>query len=399
MGKYNGHQRVVIAGSTGGLATVDSSGALLISGNITTTPSTAAIEGATQYDEDVSASTWVGTLAFFVDSSNKAKAIRATTPLPVDPSDKALRDLGKVDVAAFDQYTPVDTDSAGGTENSLPVAIRFTASGGGAVCPGDGTLGMKVQSTAISLAPSTHAVGKLAAQDSTGVNIGKVKVYGNSTAIIQGTCTVVSTQVSLAPSTHAIGKLAANAGITIGTVDSTTISLAPSTHAIGKLAANVGVEIGNVTIAGNCTVVSTSISLASSTHAIGKLASNTGVTIGTVDVATFTHGLSMKSAAGACSSAADNTLATPAAGKAIVVTGYSLTTDAALTGLTASFLSGRGGTELWRVRLQHPSSGMAGANLAVAAPGELFRTAANAALSLSLSTAGSLHYGVAYWEA
>ena len=371
MGKYNGHQRVVIAGSTGGLATVDSSGALLISGNITTTPSTAAIEGATQYDEDVSASTWVGTLAFFVDSSNKTKAIRATTPLPVDPSDKALRDLGKVDVAAFDQYTPVDTDSAGGTENSLPVAIRFTASGGGAVCPGDGTLGMKVQSTAISLASSTHAVGKLAAQDSTGVNIGKVKVYGNSTAIIQGTCTVVSTQVSLAP----------------------------STHAIGKLAANVGVEIGNVTIAGNCTVVSTSISLAPSTHAIGKLASNTGVTIGTVDVATFTHGLTMKSIAGACSSAADNTLATPAAGKAIVVAGYSLTTDAALTGLTASFLSGRGGTELWRVRLQHPSSGMAGANLAVAAPGELFRTAANAALSLSLSTAGSLHYGVAYWEA
>lgn len=343
--KRNGNQGVQIQGADGSLADVTSSGALLITGNITTTPSTAAIEGATQYDEDATASTWVGTLALFIDSSNKAKAVRATTPLPTDPSDKALRDLGKVDVASLDQYTPVDTDAGGGTENTLPVAIRFTASGGGAVCPGDATLGMRVQSTTISLSASTHA----------------------------------------------IGKLAANVGVTIGVVDSTTISLAPSTHAIGKLAANAGVVIGSVD--------STTISLAPSTHAIGKLASNTGVGIGTVDVASFTHGLTMKTVSGVCSSAADNTLATPAAGKAIVVTGYSLTTDAALTGLTASFLSGRGGAEVWRVRLQHPSSGMAGANLAVAAPGELFRAAADAVLSLSLSTSGALHYGVAYWEA
>ena len=41
-----------------------------------------------------------------------------------NPSDRALRDNGKVDVAVLDQYTPVDTDPSAGTENSLPVAVR-----------------------------------------------------------------------------------------------------------------------------------------------------------------------------------------------------------------------------------------------------------------------------------
>ena len=322
--KTQGNQIVLLQGGAGQMAEVTSSGALLITGNITTTPSTVASVAATEYDEQATASTWVGALTFFIDSSNRTRAIRPTTPLPTDPSDKALRDLGKVDVANLDQYAPVDMATDGSTHSALPVTLLFPAAGAGVSAPGDAN-GLFVQSTRVSLAPSTHV--------------------------------------------------------------------------IGKLAANAGVEIGNVTIAGNCTVVSTSISLAPSTHAIGKLASNTGVTIGTVDVATFTHGLAMKSAAGVCSSAADNTLIAPGAGKTVVVTGYSLTTDQALTGLTASFLSGRGGSELWRVRLQHPSSGMAGANLAVAAPGELFRCQSTAALSLSLSTGAAVHYGVAYWEA
>ena len=36
-----------------------------------------------------------------------ATLVSTTNPLPDDPQDRALRDLGKVDVAALDQYTPV----------------------------------------------------------------------------------------------------------------------------------------------------------------------------------------------------------------------------------------------------------------------------------------------------
>lgn len=50
----------------------------------------------------------------------------------VDVSDRAARDLGKVDVAALDQYTPADVDSGAGTENAVPVSWRKTASGGSA---------------------------------------------------------------------------------------------------------------------------------------------------------------------------------------------------------------------------------------------------------------------------
>lgn len=49
----------------------------------------------------------------------------------VDVSDRAARDLGKVDVALLDQYTPIDTDSGGGTANALPVNLRITKAGGG----------------------------------------------------------------------------------------------------------------------------------------------------------------------------------------------------------------------------------------------------------------------------
>lgn len=50
----------------------------------------------------------------------------------VDVSDRAARDLGKVDIASLDQYTPTDVDSGVGTENAVPVSWRKTASGGSA---------------------------------------------------------------------------------------------------------------------------------------------------------------------------------------------------------------------------------------------------------------------------
>lgn len=51
--------------------------------------------------------------------------------LLMDLVDDPTRDLGKVDIASLDQYTPIDTDSGGGTVNALPVIIMTPASGGG----------------------------------------------------------------------------------------------------------------------------------------------------------------------------------------------------------------------------------------------------------------------------
>lgn len=52
------------------------------------------------------------------DSELRASAVA------VDPSDRALRDGGKVDVASLDQYTPLDVDPTAGTDYALPVALR-----------------------------------------------------------------------------------------------------------------------------------------------------------------------------------------------------------------------------------------------------------------------------------
>lgn len=48
----------------------------------------------------------------------------------VDVGDRALRDTGKVDVAALDQYTPIDVDTGAGTVNALPVTWRKASAGG-----------------------------------------------------------------------------------------------------------------------------------------------------------------------------------------------------------------------------------------------------------------------------
>lgn len=56
--------------------------------------------------------------------------LAAGADLDTDVIDRAARDLGKVDVAALDQYTPQDVDSGAGTVNALPVVLKATAAGG-----------------------------------------------------------------------------------------------------------------------------------------------------------------------------------------------------------------------------------------------------------------------------
>lgn len=66
---------------------------------------------------------------------------------PVDVTDEANRDLGKVDIVSLDQYTPADVDTGAGTDNALPVAIRLPTDGGGVNAPGDVTNGLDVDVT------------------------------------------------------------------------------------------------------------------------------------------------------------------------------------------------------------------------------------------------------------
>src|SRR3990167_3037775 len=59
-----------------------------------------------------------------------ATLVTASVGLPTDPLDRSARDMGKVDIALLDQYTPIDVDSGAGVENALPITIRVAASGG-----------------------------------------------------------------------------------------------------------------------------------------------------------------------------------------------------------------------------------------------------------------------------
>lgn len=66
-----------------------------------------------------------------------------------DISDRAARDLGKVDVALLDQYTPIDVDTGAGTVNALPVALRAPGAGG-VTMPGDAANGLDVDVTRVA---------------------------------------------------------------------------------------------------------------------------------------------------------------------------------------------------------------------------------------------------------
>lgn len=97
-------------------------------------------------------------------------------------------------------------------------------------------------------------------------------------------------------------------------------------------------------------------------------------------------------------STSGTTIKAPTASRVIKVYAFSLTTTAQV-GLTAKWTNGSGAspTEKWRVALQAPAQGIAGANLAVTPPGYLFAMGSNETLSLVLDTASLVHYSVGYF--
>ena len=94
-----------------------------------------------------------------------------------------------------------------------------------------------------------------------------------------------------------------------------------------------------------------------------------------------------------------NTLVSAEASRNIKVYAFSLTTTAQVH-LSAAFADGSsaGGTRFWRVGLQAPSQGIAGANLAVTPPAYLFATGSGVTLALFLDSASLVHYSVGYFK-
>lgn len=97
-------------------------------------------------------------------------------------------------------------------------------------------------------------------------------------------------------------------------------------------------------------------------------------------------------------SALGKTLASPISGSVIKVCAYALTTTAQVH-TVARFTNGAGSaTEFWRIALQAPAQGIAGANLAVSPPAYLFAIGANVTLALHTDNASLIHYSVTYFR-
>lgn len=107
-------------------------------------------------------------------------------------------------------------------------------------------------------------------------------------------------------------------------------------------------------------------------------------------------GKTILSAGGSAASNGNNTLVAAGTNR-LKVFAFTLSTTST-TAMTCIFQSGAGGTELWRVVLQAPTSISTGANLVVTPPAWLFATASAALLNLNLSSANAVHWSVSYFD-
>lgn len=146
--------------------------------------------------------------------------------------------------------------------------------------------------------------------------------------------------------------------------------------------------------------VASGTAIAANTTQLGGTSISTSV--GTTDAGTQRvvqangTGRTLVSVGGSAASSGNNTLIAAGTNK-LKVYSFSLTTTST-TAVTCIFQSGAGGTELWRLILQAPTSVSAGANLAVTPPAFLFATASATLLNLNLSSAQTVHYSIAYFD-
>lgn len=86
--------------------------------------------------------------------------VASGNPMPTNPSDRAARDNGKIDIANHDTLATFDMDSGGGTANFQAVGIAVAASGGPVQITGDAANGFDVDVTRLPSIPAgTNNIG------------------------------------------------------------------------------------------------------------------------------------------------------------------------------------------------------------------------------------------------
>ena len=90
------------------------------------------------------------------------------------------------------------------------------------------------------------------------------------------------------------------------------------------------------------------------------------------------------------------TIVAPSANYSFKVFAISITTTAQTQNVVTLMNGGGTPTEFWRVALQAPTAGIAGANLAVSPPGYIFATGTSTTLAIRADAGSLIHYSVSY---
>lgn len=140
--------------------------------------------------------------ALTVDGSVSISGTVAT-----DPIDDPARDLGKVDIASLDQYTPQDVDTGAPTVNALPVVLKKT--GTGAPDLGTTTDPMRVDPTGTTTQPvSIAATIAVDPVDEPLRDNGKIDIAGFDVPLPTGTNNIGDVDVaSIAAGDNNIGNV------------------------------------------------------------------------------------------------------------------------------------------------------------------------------------------------
>jgi hypothetical protein len=361
---------------------VDDSGQLKIAGSFSADP---PVGGATEAKQDA----LIALLPAALDNGRVKVALPAggsgltdtelrASAVDVNPTDRALRDMGKTDVASFDQYTPKDVDTGAGSDNALPVALMLPASGGGAMAPGDATNGLKVQLPAATVSTLTPPAAITNFANETGGNLAAIKAKTDNIP--------------------ALGQALAAASVPVVLTAAQMSTLTPPA-AITGFATSAKQDTGNTSIASVDTKTGEVQATPTANTVLARLKDLlTGIVLaaGTNLIGNVGHGKTIKTYSATIS--ADTDIVAAVTSKRIKVIAYSITTNITTEQLVIFKSNGTGGTELWRVDLQAISGGVMGANLATSAPSFLFGTVAGEKLTADVSAATAIHISIAYFD-
>lgn len=278
---------------------------------------------------------------------------------------------------------------------SSSLAVYFSASNP-AVNVTNATLGVYLSATAGTIVTKFAPETGLPAGSNT---IGSVAVfYSPANPTVTANAGTGTFAVFFSPANPAVnvsnGSINVYLGATAGTL---VVKLAPETGlpAGSNTLGSIGVFFSpsNPTVTANVGTGSSAVYFSSS---------NPKVTLGT-DIVNVSHtAIIPQTVTGSVSSQGGsglNTLISPESGRVIKVYAYSITTTGQVNN-NVRFTNGStgGGGELWRLALEAPAQGIAGANLAVTPPGYLFAGPTNSTIALYLGEASLVHYSLAYFK-